>query len=84
MPNIPNQVLLRVVDDKGDLHVIHRGTPGFLKNGWPYIMEGHFGQPASWRKAMPSYFMPITQDEVAAEYQKQGKQWFAENENWEG
>ena len=81
-PKVPNQVLFRYTDEHGNLHVIHRGEPGPYKKGWPYIQEGHYGQPVSWRKANPGYFFPITQEEIAELYEKDGREWLWEDEEW--
>ena len=81
---VPLQVLLRIIDEDGNLHVIRRGPgPGRDNNGWLYVMEGHWGQPESWRKTMPSYYMPITQEELIEEYRKQGKEWIPEEQSWD-
>lgn len=80
---VPNQVLLRIIDQEGNLIIIHRGEPGPYKNGWPYIMEGHWGQPESWRRTQPQFFMPILQEELAEEYAKQGREWIWEDESWD-
>jgi hypothetical protein len=81
---VPLQVLLRIIDENGNLHVIRRGPgPGRDNNGWLYVMEGHWGQPESWRKTMPNYYIPITQEELMEEYRKQGKEWTPEEQSWE-
>jgi len=62
------QIVLRIDDDHGH-HIIR-----FNETGWPYTIEGYSQKPENYLAA-PAYFLPITKEEVKAEFAKQGKEW---------
>jgi hypothetical protein len=62
------QIVLRIADKHGH-HIIR-----FNETGYPYTIEGYSLKPENYFSA-PQYFLPITKEEVQAEFQKQGKEW---------
>lgn len=61
------QIILRIDDEYGH-HIIRRYSAG------NYSIEGYAVRPKDYQSP-PEYFFPITQDEVAEEFTKQGKVW---------
>lgn len=62
------QIVLRIDDQHGH-HIIR-----FNETGSPYTIEGYAVKPENYLSA-PEYFLPITKEEVIAEFAKQGKEW---------
>jgi hypothetical protein len=62
------QILLRIDDEHGH-HIIRKH-----ETDWHYTIEGYPTRPDNYQSP-PQYFMPLTEEEVAVEFTKQGKEW---------